>query len=52
LVKGGTVYRLTDNYRSTQEILDIGEFTSRQSPLPYNKKLAAIRGMGQAAPVG
>jgi DNA helicase-2/ATP-dependent DNA helicase PcrA len=46
LVKGGTVYRLTDNYRSTQEILDISNWLLSQSPLPYNKKLAAVRGMG------
>lgn len=46
LVKGGTVYRLTDNYRSTQEILDISNWLLAQSPLPYNKKLAAVRGMG------
>ncbi len=46
LVKGGTVYRLTDNYRSTQEILDISNWLLEQSPLPYNKKLAAVRGMG------
>ncbi len=46
LVKGGTVYRLIDNYRSTQEILDISNWLLAQSPLPYNKKLAAVRGMG------
>jgi len=38
---------LEDNYRSTQEILDVSNWLLEQSPLEYNKKLRAIRGEGE-----
>jgi DNA helicase-2/ATP-dependent DNA helicase PcrA len=46
LVKGGTVYRLTENYRSTQPILDISNWLLAVSPLKYDKQLTAARGGG------
>ena len=46
LVKGGTVYRLTENYRSTQPILDISNWLLAASPLNYAKQLVAARGSG------
>ena len=46
LVEGGTVYRLTENYRSTQEILDVSNWLLEQSPLRYQKRLYAARGAG------
>lgn len=45
-VPGGEVYKLTDNYRSTQEILDVSNWLLRQSPLEYDKDLKAVRGKG------
>lgn len=45
-VKDSEVYRLEDNYRSTQEILDISNWLLEKSTLNYNKKLNAIRGSG------
>ncbi|MBR4809997.1 MAG: ATP-dependent helicase [Bacteroidales bacterium] len=45
-VPGGEVYKLTDNYRSTQEILDVSNWLLRQSPLAYEKDLHAVRGKG------
>lgn len=41
-----STYRLTENYRSTQEILDVSNWLLEQSPLPYKKKLYAARGSG------
>lgn len=38
--------KLTVNYRSVQEILDLSDWVLAQSPLNYNKKLKAIRGHG------
>lgn len=46
LVEGGTVYRLTENYRSTQEILDVSNWLLETSPLGYRKRLYATRGSG------
>ena len=46
-VPGGEVYKLTDNYRSTQEILDVSNWLLRQSPLQYDKDLHAVRGKGE-----
>lgn len=46
-VPGGEVCKLTDNYRSTQEILDLSNWLLRQSPLEYDKDLHAIRGHGE-----
>ena len=40
------VLKLEDNYRSTQEILDVSNWLLEQSPLEYNKKLKAVRGEG------
>ena len=39
--------QLTQNYRSTQEILDIANWLLAESSLPYNKKLIAYRGKGK-----
>ncbi len=46
VVPEAQVCRLTINYRSTQEILDLSNWLLEQSPLKYNKKLAAERGHG------
>jgi len=40
-------YKLLLNYRSTQEILDLSNWVLEQSPLNYDKKLAAHRGRGE-----
>ena len=45
-VPNATVLKLEDNYRSTQEILDLSNWLLRQSPLAYGKELRAIRGAG------
>ena len=41
------VYKLEDNYRSTQEILDLSNWLLQKSPLHYEKKLRAVRGKGK-----
>lgn len=41
------ILKLEDNYRSTQEILDLSNWLLDKSPLQYNKKLKAIRGHGK-----
>ena len=46
-VPDGEVLKLTDNYRSTQEILALSNWLLRQSPLEYDKDLHAVRGKGQ-----
>ncbi|MDD4821070.1 MAG: ATP-dependent helicase [Bacteroidales bacterium] len=46
-VPDSEIYRLEDNYRSTQEILDLSNWLLKQSPLCYNKKLNATRGSGE-----
>jgi DNA helicase II / ATP-dependent DNA helicase PcrA len=46
-VPDSEIFRLEDNYRSTQEILDLSNWLLLQSPLNYNKKLRAIRGAGE-----
>ena len=38
--------KLTLNYRSTQEILDLSNWLLSQSPLQYDKELVAARGRG------
>lgn len=43
---GAEVCRLTLNYRSTQEILDISNWLLEQSPYEYDKRLEAVRGAG------
>ena len=46
-VPNSQVYKLTENYRSTQEILDVSNWLLRKSPLNYEKDLEAHRGSGQ-----
>jgi DNA helicase-2/ATP-dependent DNA helicase PcrA len=46
-VPGATIFKLTDNYRSTQEILDVSNWLLNSSPLDYDKRLIAARGVGQ-----
>lgn len=46
-VPDSQTYRLEDNYRSTQEILDLSNWLLKQSPLNYNKRLYATRGKGE-----
>lgn len=38
-VPGATILKLTDNYRSTQEILDLSNWLLHVSPLVYDKQL-------------
>jgi DNA helicase II / ATP-dependent DNA helicase PcrA len=45
-VKDSEIYKLEDNYRSTQEILDISNWILEKSTINYNKKLHAVRGNG------
>ena len=45
-VPDATVMKLTKNYRSTQEILDVANWLLANSPLEYGKKLVAARGPG------
>lgn len=45
-VKDSEVFKLEDNYRSTQEILDISNWLLEKSPLKYEKNLKAARGIG------
>jgi DNA helicase-2/ATP-dependent DNA helicase PcrA len=40
------VLKLQENYRSTQEILDVSNWLIKQSPLAYDKDLVAARGSG------
>lgn len=47
LVPDSEVCKLTVNYRSTQEILDLSNWMLRQSPLNYDKDLTADRGSGE-----
>lgn len=46
-VPDAAVLKLEDNYRSTQEILDVSNWLLEQSPLDYGKKLRAVRGSGE-----
>jgi len=45
-IPSAEILKLEDNYRSTQEILDISNWLLKKSPLEYNKKLNAVRGNG------
>ena len=45
-VPNSDVYKLEENYRSTQEILDLSNWLLDESPLNYNKHLFAHRGSG------
>ena len=47
IVAGAEVCKLTINYRSTQEILDLANWVIGNSPLNYDKKLIATRGNGE-----
>lgn len=45
-VPDAEVLKLEENYRSTQEILDVSNWVLENSPLNYDKKLVAYRGLG------
>lgn len=45
-VMDSEVYKLEDNYRSTQEILNVSNWLLDQSTIKYDKKLYAVRGPG------
>jgi len=45
-IPNSVILKLEDNYRSTQEILDISNWLLKRSPLSYNKSLKARRGTG------
>ncbi|MBW2326550.1 MAG: ATP-dependent helicase [Deltaproteobacteria bacterium] len=45
-IPDSVILKLEDNYRSTQEILDISNWLLKESPLKYNKNLKAQRGTG------
>lgn len=45
-VVSSTTMKLEDNYRSTQEILDLSNWLLSKSELNYNKKLSSKRGSG------
>lgn len=46
-VPDSEILKLEENYRSTQEILDVSNWLLRQSPLDYDKELRAVRGSGE-----
>ena len=46
IVEDAEVCKLTTNYRSTQELLDLSNWLLSQSSLNYDKKLIAHRGKG------
>ncbi|MBO8464882.1 MAG: ATP-dependent helicase [Bacteroidetes bacterium] len=45
-VTDSSVMKLEDNYRSTQEILDVSNWLISKSPLKYDKQLRSVRGTG------
>jgi DNA helicase-2/ATP-dependent DNA helicase PcrA len=45
-IQDSTVLHLEENYRSTQEILDLPNWLLKQSPLNFDKNLHANRGLG------
>jgi DNA helicase-2/ATP-dependent DNA helicase PcrA len=45
-VEDAEVYKLEDNYRSTQEILDISNWLLEESTIQYKKRLRSVRGNG------
>ena len=45
-VEGARTLKLEQNYRSTQEILDVSNWLIAESPLNYQKQLVASRGHG------
>lgn len=46
-VPDGTILKLRENYRSTQEILDVSNWLLKQSALKYDKELVAKKGAGR-----
>lgn len=46
-VPGSSILKLEENFRSTQEILDLSNWLLDQSPLRYDKRLRAKRGTGE-----
>ncbi|WP_235298662.1 ATP-dependent helicase [Portibacter marinus] len=44
------IYKLEENYRSTNEILHLSNWLLEQSPLAYNKKLQAVNNLGGLKP--
>jgi DNA helicase-2/ATP-dependent DNA helicase PcrA len=46
-VKNSVTLKLEQNYRSTQEILDVSNWLISKSPLNYDKMLIANRGVGR-----
>ena len=45
-VPNAHIYKLEQNYRSTQEILDLSNWLLERSPIDYDKRLEAYRGLG------
>jgi DNA helicase II / ATP-dependent DNA helicase PcrA len=45
-IPNSVVLRLEQNYRSTQEILDLSNWLLEKSSIDYNKRLVAVRGNG------
>ncbi len=45
-IANSEILKLTENYRSTQEILDLANWLLDESTLDYNKYLTAFRGSG------
>lgn len=45
-VPGAEIFKLEDNYRSTQEILNLANWVLNKSPLNYDKTLIGVRGIG------
>jgi len=45
-IPGAQILKLENNYRSTQEILDVPNWLLGKSPLAYDKQLTAVRGKG------
>lgn len=45
-VSDAEIFRLQDNYRSTQELLDLSNWLLNQSTVDYSKNLRAVRGKG------
>ena len=45
-VPNAQIYKLEQNYRSTQEILDLSNWLLERSPIDYDKRLEAQRGTG------
>jgi len=47
VVNDSEVYKLTLNYRSTQQVLDVANWIISQSSIKYDKDLKAFRGNGE-----